>query len=395
MDESRAIDAVLCDRDGTLVVDVPYNGDPARVEPLPGSGRRAWPASGPPGSRLAVVSNQSGVARGLLTAAQVERASTPGLVDLLGPFDAVLWCPHGPDDGCACRKPAPGMVLAAADGCGVAGRPVCGDRRHRRRRRGGSAARGTADPRADRACTRADEVAAAPCVVPDFAAPSTWCSDVGARPLSGRPGFRHDRRRPRRPARQRRRRAARRARGAGRRRHRPARSTCCADRGAGPAADLLPGVDEIVELARAVDRARADGGRPDATPTLSWRGSVPAGSSDAADPRLVAPEPAAAGAPVALGGRGTHRRRQPRPRRVAARRAASRATPTCTRCVAACSSPRRSASPRPSTTAWPSTSPAPGRRSTCSPRCARRRPTSSSTPEPRVPARTLSLDAVA
>jgi len=117
VDASRAIEAVLCDRDGTLVVDVPYNGDPALVEPLPGVAD-ALTRLRAAGVRLAVVSNQSGVARGLLTAAQVE-AVNHRVVDLLGPFDAVLWCPHGPDDGCACRKPAPGLVVAAADACGV------------------------------------------------------------------------------------------------------------------------------------------------------------------------------------------------------------------------------------------------------------------------------------
>jgi histidinol-phosphate phosphatase family protein len=62
--------------------------------------------------RVGVVSNQSGVARGLITAAQVE-ACNARLAELLGPFDTVQVCPHGPDDGCTCRKPAPGMVKAA------------------------------------------------------------------------------------------------------------------------------------------------------------------------------------------------------------------------------------------------------------------------------------------
>jgi histidinol-phosphate phosphatase family protein len=59
-----------------------------------------------------VVSNQSGVGRGLITMRQVE-ACNARLAELLGPFDTVQVCPHGPDDGCACRKPAPGMVKAA------------------------------------------------------------------------------------------------------------------------------------------------------------------------------------------------------------------------------------------------------------------------------------------
>jgi histidinol-phosphate phosphatase family protein len=59
-----------------------------------------------------VVSNQSGVARGLITADQVD-ACNARLAQLLGPFDTIQVCPHGPDDGCTCRKPAPGMVKAA------------------------------------------------------------------------------------------------------------------------------------------------------------------------------------------------------------------------------------------------------------------------------------------
>jgi histidinol-phosphate phosphatase family protein len=64
------------------------------------------------GVRVGVVSNQSGVARGIITAAQVD-ACMDRLAELLGPFDTVQVCPHGPDDGCDCRKPAPGMVKAA------------------------------------------------------------------------------------------------------------------------------------------------------------------------------------------------------------------------------------------------------------------------------------------
>ena len=106
------IEAVLCDRDGTLLVDVPYNGDPARVLPMPtvAEGLERLRAEG---LKLGVVSNQAGVAQGLLTEAAVE-AVMARMQEVLGPFDTVLWCPHGPDDGCGCRKPAPGMVKEAA-----------------------------------------------------------------------------------------------------------------------------------------------------------------------------------------------------------------------------------------------------------------------------------------
>ncbi|MFE6222495.1 MULTISPECIES: HAD family hydrolase [unclassified Streptomyces] len=104
-------EAVLFDRDGTLVDDVPYNGDPRRVRPRPGA-EEALRRLRSLGIPVGVVSNQSGVARGLLTRRQV-RAVNHRVDLLLGPFAVWAVCPHGPGDGCACRKPAPGLVLAA------------------------------------------------------------------------------------------------------------------------------------------------------------------------------------------------------------------------------------------------------------------------------------------
>jgi histidinol-phosphate phosphatase family protein len=109
--------AVLFDRDGTLIRDVPYNGDPERVEAMPGAAD-AVARLRSAGVRLGVVSNQSGVGRGLITAAQVE-AVNRRVDELLGPFDAWAVCPHDVADGCACRKPAPYLVHQAAAGLGV------------------------------------------------------------------------------------------------------------------------------------------------------------------------------------------------------------------------------------------------------------------------------------
>lgn len=109
--------AVLFDRDGTLVVDVPYNGDPDRVVPMPGA-RAALDRLRTAGVALAVVSNQSGVARGLVSPGQVEAVNRK-VEELLGPLGPFLVCPHGPDEGCGCRKPAPGLVLGAARALGV------------------------------------------------------------------------------------------------------------------------------------------------------------------------------------------------------------------------------------------------------------------------------------
>jgi D-glycero-D-manno-heptose 1,7-bisphosphate phosphatase len=160
------VDAVLCDRDGTLVVDVPYNGDPDRVAALPGV-RAGLDRLRAAGIRLALVSNQSGVARGLLTRAEVE-AVNDRVADVLGPFDAVLWCPHGPDDGCTCRKPAPGMIRAAA---AVLAAPlsrcvVVGDIGADVEAAAAAGARAILVPTA---ATRPQEVDAARCVAPHFA----------------------------------------------------------------------------------------------------------------------------------------------------------------------------------------------------------------------------------
>jgi histidinol-phosphate phosphatase family protein len=110
--------AVLLDRDGTLVVDVPYNGDPERVRLMPGA-RQALDRLRAAGVRLAVVSNQSGIARGIVTEAEVA-AVNRRIEELLGPLGPWCVCPHGPGDGCSCRKPAPGLVLEAAARLGVA-----------------------------------------------------------------------------------------------------------------------------------------------------------------------------------------------------------------------------------------------------------------------------------
>ena len=109
--------AVLFDRDGTLVEDVPYNGDPTLVRLRPGA-RSALDRLRSAGIRVAMVSNQSGVARGLLTEDQV-RAVNSRVEELVGPLDATLVCLHAPGERCACRKPAPGLIREAARRLGV------------------------------------------------------------------------------------------------------------------------------------------------------------------------------------------------------------------------------------------------------------------------------------
>lgn len=109
--------AVLFDRDGTLVQDVPYNGDPAKVTLMPGA-REAVDRARAAGLAVAVVSNQSGIARGLLDETAV-RAVNARVDELLGGMDTWRYCPHGPGDGCGCRKPRPGLITRAAADLGV------------------------------------------------------------------------------------------------------------------------------------------------------------------------------------------------------------------------------------------------------------------------------------
>lgn len=109
--------AVLFDRDGTLVVDVPYNHDPDLVEPVPDA-RQTLDGLRRRGVRVGVVSNQSGVAKGLITRDQLRQVNAR-VDELLGPFGTFQVCLHDAADGCGCRKPAPGMVLAAARELGV------------------------------------------------------------------------------------------------------------------------------------------------------------------------------------------------------------------------------------------------------------------------------------
>jgi HAD superfamily hydrolase (TIGR01662 family) len=112
-----AVEAVLFDRDGTLIVDVPYNGDPDRVAPVAGA-REALDRLRAAGVPIGMVSNQSGVGRGLLTEAEVDKVNAR-VAELLGPFDVVALCEHAPGAGCGCRKPRPGLVRAAAHELGV------------------------------------------------------------------------------------------------------------------------------------------------------------------------------------------------------------------------------------------------------------------------------------
>ncbi|WP_312743500.1 D-glycero-alpha-D-manno-heptose-1,7-bisphosphate 7-phosphatase [Sphingobacterium multivorum] len=111
--------AVFLDKDGTLIKDVPYNVDPARIvcysdifEPLRGLQKRGY--------KLIVISNQSGIARRYFTAEDLDVAFS-ALHELLRyehiQLDGIYYCPHGDvmdEPQCSCRKPLPGMLYRAA-----------------------------------------------------------------------------------------------------------------------------------------------------------------------------------------------------------------------------------------------------------------------------------------
>ena len=116
---------VILDRDGVLNYEAPegsYVREPSEFRWLPGALeglallRRA-------GLRLSVATNQAGVGRGVMSLAQLaavhERMQAEAAAHG-GTIDAVLYCPHAPEERCSCRKPAPGLIEAAVAGSGIA-----------------------------------------------------------------------------------------------------------------------------------------------------------------------------------------------------------------------------------------------------------------------------------
>ena len=109
--------AVFLDRDGVLIENrSDYVRSWEHVEFLPGSAA-ATQALSAAGYVIVVVTNQSVVGRGIISREEAERINQQVIGELAaqgGRIDAAYMCPHHPDDGCACRKPAPGMLLQAA-----------------------------------------------------------------------------------------------------------------------------------------------------------------------------------------------------------------------------------------------------------------------------------------
>jgi len=113
--------AVFLDRDGTLNEDPGYLGDPEKLKLFPGTGKALSMLKNKLNFKLIVISNQSGIARGLLTDENVIAVNNR-INELLIPddvmIDAFFYCPFHPDfsdpKDCTCRKPSPEMVFRAA-----------------------------------------------------------------------------------------------------------------------------------------------------------------------------------------------------------------------------------------------------------------------------------------
>jgi D-glycero-D-manno-heptose 1,7-bisphosphate phosphatase len=122
------VKAVLLDRDGVINVDQDgYVTCWSQFRLLAGAieGLRQLTAAG---YRLAVVTNQAAVGRGLASADEVDELNAR-MVSTLAEgdvrIDTVLCCPHAPEEGCACRKPQPGLLVEAARRLGVVPADTC------------------------------------------------------------------------------------------------------------------------------------------------------------------------------------------------------------------------------------------------------------------------------
>lgn len=113
---------VLLDRDGTIIVNKHYQKDPDETELLPYA-REALFLLRDAGFGLVLVTNQSGIGRGLLTRADLAAVNRRMILELDGGdslFAGVFYCPHVEADGCRCRKPRPGMLELASYELGFA-----------------------------------------------------------------------------------------------------------------------------------------------------------------------------------------------------------------------------------------------------------------------------------
>ena len=119
--------ALLLDRDGTLMEDVGYPNDPSTVRLIPGAAIAVRELHDRFGYRPAIVSNQSGIARGLITLNQF-RAVRERFTELFqresGLTLPAFYCLHGVNEGCDCRKPKTGLLREAVEKLGLKNRSV-------------------------------------------------------------------------------------------------------------------------------------------------------------------------------------------------------------------------------------------------------------------------------
>lgn len=113
--------AIFLDRDGTINIDTGYIGSPDLIELYPGVSEGIKILKNQLGYKIIVISNQSGIARGLISTNDVERVNER--INFLltinsAKIDSFYYCPYHPDfsseKDCSCRKPSPKMVLEAA-----------------------------------------------------------------------------------------------------------------------------------------------------------------------------------------------------------------------------------------------------------------------------------------
>lgn len=129
MDSGRLI---ILDRDGVINRDSEdFIKSPEEWEALPGS-LEAIARLCRAEYRVVVITNQSGIGRGLLTLNTLNRIHEKMLTQLHalgGEIDAIFFCPHGPDEGCECRKPLAGMFeeLKQRLKCNLSGIDAVGD----------------------------------------------------------------------------------------------------------------------------------------------------------------------------------------------------------------------------------------------------------------------------
>jgi len=111
--------AVFLDRDGTIIKDRDYCSNPVDVKIFSGVAE-ALRRLKSNGFKVIIITNQSGIGRGLFTTKQYRVVEAEILRQLgEGSVDATYFCPHVPDQSCSCRKPAPGMVAEAAQQHGI------------------------------------------------------------------------------------------------------------------------------------------------------------------------------------------------------------------------------------------------------------------------------------